>query len=157
MKPSFQALSAAERAWIAQQLEHARLFVDAFSPNDADRPITLDALDRAFGAWLPQCGNDNDEVNGAINAVGIQFGQILVDQLGFEWCITTDDYGTDLAVRALPGTANFSIVPASFVAKRWERGETLFFTDSFQEIRDQLAEVASQWEAKSNKPWWKFW
>jgi hypothetical protein len=38
--------------------------------------------------------------------VGILFGQLLVEQAGFEGTIATDDRGTDLAVRALKCGAN---------------------------------------------------
>ena len=153
---TFSTPSDSERAWIARQLEGARLFVAAMSPGDAGFPDTLDALDRAWAAWLPQAGDDNDQVNAAINAVGMQFGQHLVDHLGFTWTIATDAHGTDLAVLALPGRGDVLVYPANFVAKRWERGETGFLTASFEAIREQVSAVAGGRSA-GPRPWWRFW
>jgi hypothetical protein len=156
--PTFSVLADSERAWIAQQLEGARLFVAAMSPADADKPITLEALDRAFAAWLPQAGNDTNQINGTINVVGIQFGQFLVDAIGFEWTISTDSHGTDLAVRALPGQGDVLVYPANFVAKRWERRESNFLVASFGAIRENVAAIAAgNSTGNKRRPWWRFW
>ena len=150
-------LTDAERDWIARQLEGARLFVDAMSPDDAGRPVTLEALDRAFAAWLPQAGGDANEVNAAVNAVGIQFGQLLVNRAGFEWVVAADGQGTDLAVRALPGRGDVLVYPANFVAKRWQRRESNFLAASFEAIRQQVAAVAGAGGDEQRRPWWRFW
>ena len=155
--PTFSSLTDGERAWIAQQLEGARLFVAAMCPADAGQPITLEALDRAFAAWLPQAGNDTNQINGTINAVGVQFGQFLVDEIGFEWTIATDAQGTDLAVRALPGQGDVLVYPANFVAKRWERRESNFLAASFGAIRENVTAIAAGYSASSRRPWWRFW
>jgi hypothetical protein len=156
-KQTFSPLSDGERAWIAQQLESARLFVAAMSPADADGPVTLEALDRAWAAWLSQADTDNAQVNGAINAVGVQFGQFLVDRAGFAWTIAADAQGTDLAALALPGCGDVLVYPANFVAKRWERRESNFLAASFQAIREQVAAVAAGSGATERRPWWRFW
>jgi hypothetical protein len=62
--------------------EGLRKFVDAFSEEDADKPITLQALDRAFANWLDVNDEDNKRVNAAINVVGIAFDQALVKAAG---------------------------------------------------------------------------
>jgi hypothetical protein len=155
--PTFSSLTDGERAWIAQQLEGARLFVAAMSPADTGKPFTLEALDRAFAAWLPQAGNDTNQINGTINVVGIQFGQFLVDGIGFEWTIATDAQGTDLAVLALPGQGDVLVYPANFVAKRWERRESNFLVASFAAIRDQVAAIATGYSARPRRRWWRFW
>ncbi|MGL6075331.1 MAG: DUF3806 domain-containing protein [Fimbriiglobus sp.] len=149
---TFSLLSEHEWAWIAQQLDGVRLFVAAMSPADADAPVTLDALDRAWAAWLPQA--DDEQANAAINAVGTQFGQFLVDQAGFEWTIATDAHGTDLAILALPGRGNVLVYPANFVAKRWERREANFLAASFDAIQEQVVAVG---QPSASRPWWRFW
>ncbi len=155
--PTFSPLTEAERNWVAQQLEGARLFIAAMSPADAGRPVTLEALDRAFAAWLPQAGDDVTRINATINVVGTQFGEFLVDRAGFEWTIAADDQGTDLAVRALPGRGDVLVYPANFVAKRSERRESNFLAAAFQAIREQVAAIAGGSAQPERRPWWRFW
>ena len=156
-KLSFATLTEKERDWINQQLEGASLFVAAMLPGNEEAPVSLQSLDRAFAAWLNASPEDNTEVNGVINAVGIRFGQFLVDDAGFEWTIATDPFGTGLAVRALPGRGDVTVRPANFVAKRWERRESDFLVASFQAIQKQVAEVAADWREGPKHPWWRFW
>jgi len=155
--PTLSPLTDNERGWIAQQLEGARLFVAAMSPADADQPMTLEALDRAFATWLPHAGEDTTQINAAINVVGIQFGQFLVDKAGLEWIIAADTQGTDLAVRALPGRGDALVYPANFVAKRWERRESNFLVTAFQGICEHVAAIAGGSSGRQRRPWWRFW
>lgn len=143
MAPTCTALSPAEQKWVAEQLEVASAFVAAHSPTDSGSPITLGALDRAFSAWLGQGISESAQVNAAINAVGIAFGSLLVRDAGFSWVIATDAQGTDLAVCALPGTADVLLYPANFVAKRWERREGTFMQAAFTETARQVRELAA--------------
>ncbi len=152
--PAFSDLSDAERKWIAAQLEGARQFVAAISPADAAGPMTLDVLDRAWAAWLGRDASDQAEVNAIINMVGVQWGQMLVDRLGFVWIIASDGQGSDLAVRALPGQGDVLLYPANFVAKRWEKREANFLAASFESVRQQVAAVAA---GRPLRPWWRFW
>ena len=152
--PTFSPLSDSERAWIGEQLDGARLFIVTMSPADAGGPVTLAALDRAWAAWLAQ--EHGEQANAAINAVGTQFGQFLVDQAGFAWTIATNANGTDLAVLALPGRGDVLVYPANFVAKRWERREAGFLAASFEAIREQVAAVARGY-SEERRPWWRFW
>ncbi|MBE7464957.1 MAG: DUF3806 domain-containing protein [Planctomycetes bacterium] len=152
--PTFSDLSEAERQWIAAQLEGARQFVAAVSPSDASGPMTLEVLDRAWAAWLGREAGDQAEVNAIINFVGVQWGQFLVDRLGFAWTIASDRQGTDLAVRALPGQGDVLLYPANFVAKRWEKREANFLAGSFDSVRQQVEAVAA---GRPLKPWWRFW
>ena len=78
-------------------------------------------------------------------AIGAAFGTRLVEDLGFRWVVVTDDYGTDLAVLARPGRGDVIIVPADFVAKRYERKEAPFLVEAFAEIQRHLREIAVEW------------
>ena len=100
------------------------MFIDAYSPADSGQPITLVILDPTFAAWLGQDVRDNTQINGTINIIGVQFGQFLVDSVGFRWVVSSDKHGADLAILALPGQGDVLVYPANFVAKRWERRET---------------------------------
>ena len=71
---------------------------------------------------------DGNYANAVINAIGIAFGQYLVDTLGFQWCTVSDSHGQELAVVALPDTAKVLVFPPNLVAKRWESGTTDFLS-----------------------------
>src|SRR5215470_15645474 len=120
MKQKIEPLNASEEAWVRTQLENAATFVQTFSPADAQQPLTLAALDRAFAAWLASEPTEVPLINATINHVGIAFGQALVDGLELQWVIATDEYGTDLVVYGLPQRGDVLVYPANFVAKRWE-------------------------------------
>ena len=126
----------AEFAWIEDQLSMAaRLMADD------PQPGTLAALDRAFAAWAFEEPCDVTFVNHVINAVGIAFGKRLVDGLHLRWVVATDEYGSDLAVYRLKGTANALLYPANFVAKRWERRETFFLEASFLAVAKSVESI----------------
>jgi len=133
VKPTFQELTPVEHEWVAAQTQKAFEFVVANSP-DTKPSLTLEALDEAFSAWLAQGEANTDKINQTINAVGVAFGSFLVRDAGFAWVIATDEHGSDLAVLALPGTADIVVFPANFVAKRWERKESFFMEAAFEDM-----------------------
>jgi hypothetical protein len=157
MKQKIDKLTAKEEAWIASQLESAAKLVEIFQPDQAEQPMTLDALDTAFAGFVAGNSDDVDAINGVINVVGITFGQFLVDNLGLGWVIATDDKGSDLAVYGLPGKGDVLVYPANFVAKRWERRETNFLESSYRQIAQQVESLVSQAPKEKSKPWWKPW
>jgi hypothetical protein len=152
---TFTELAENERNWVALQLDAVKPFVATYSPDDAAKPLTLAILDRAFSAWLATDEADTQLINGAINCVGVAFGQFLVDGANLSWTLATDQQGTDLAVRGQPGKGDVLVYPANFVAKRWERHEANFLETSYQSITAQIAAISNHGEQK--KPWWKFW
>src|ERR1051326_5684538 len=109
MKQRIDSINENEAAWIKMQLESAAKFVEGFSQEDAEKPLTLAALDRAFAAWLASEPTEIDLINAVINYVGIAFGQALVDGIGLKWVIASDDQGSELAVHGFPGRAFCSI------------------------------------------------
>lgn len=158
MKATFVEPNPAEHEWITHQIHSAQLMVDAYSPSDAGQPLTLAALDRAFAGFLSTQESDEKVVNGVINCIGIAFGQFLVDGAGMSWVIATDQHGTDLAVRALPGAGDVLTYPANLIAKRWERKESHFIETTYQAIVSQIESIRQNPTAvKSVQPWWKFW
>jgi Domain of unknown function (DUF3806) len=132
MDRSFEPLSDAEIRYVSEQLARAHDFALALDPHaDGARP-SLESLDRAFENYLAT----DDEPSNAdelVQAVGAAFGAELVEILGFQWVIATDEYGTDLAVLARPGRGDVTIFPAEFVAKRYERREAPFLVTAFAE------------------------
>lgn len=155
MKPKIEQLTDKEQQWLASQLESAAKFVAAFAPQEADVPPTLSALDQAFAAWLATNERDTDVINSTVNCIGAAFGQFLVDGIGLNWVIATDEHGSDLAVYGLPGKGDVLVYPANFVAKRWERGETRFLESAYEQIEQHVSTLAGA--DQSTKPWWKRW
>jgi hypothetical protein len=137
-------LTDAERAWITAQLGGAERFLADYGSNR--HTGGLDAYDHAWAAWLDRQSVDPEDPNSVINAVGVLFGQTLVDELEeFEWMIATDESGTDLAVFGLPGQGDVLIFPANLVAKRYETREVQFL----QRVRDEIGARVEQLRAES--------
>lgn len=154
MKQKISEINESERAWIKAQLDAAASFVATFAPADKDDPLSLTSLDRAFAAWIGSKPGDGNFINEVINGVGIAFGNHLVEGLGFEWVIATDDQATELAVYALPGKGDALVYPANFVAKRWERREVNFLEASYQSIEKDVQRLKQSY---AQKPWWRIW
>ena len=138
------------------QLEALPLFIEAYSPGDNEKPMSLELLDRAFASWLTHNVQDVAQINGTINIVGIRFGQFLVDETGFRWVIATDGGHSDVAVLALQGQGDVLAYPANFVAKRWERRESNFMVEAFGAIRKQVQQIQAASERRHYR-WWRFW
>jgi hypothetical protein len=148
MKQKIEQLTEKERHWIKAQLLAASSFVEAFASAAKAHPPSLPALDMAFAAWIKTQSNGTDLINGVINAVGIAFGSHLVDGLGLNWVIATDDQGSDLAVYGLPNRGDLLVYPANFVAKRWERREVNSLERSFSLIEENLRRLKESYSAK---------
>ncbi len=138
MAVSFASLTSAEESWLNGQLAAAADFATILCPEDSVAPLSPDVLDRVWAAWVASEPSEPEAINAVINAIGIAFGSYLVQHSGFSWVIASDESGSDLAVLALPGTANVLVYPANFVAKRWERRETGFLQSAFQDITRQV-------------------
>jgi hypothetical protein len=110
-----------ELAWIAENVEKARALVAEHGGADD----LLRGLDAVWAALAPVARANGGDANSLINAVGLGFGQHLVDTLGLAWTVATDEYGTEMAVHGDPG--NVLVFPINFVAKRWQSGEREFF------------------------------
>jgi hypothetical protein len=150
MQQKIDMLNESETAWVKTQLENASKFVEGFSPQDSEQPLTLSALDRAFAAWVASEPVDTDLINAVINYVGIAFGQALVGGIGLKWVIATDEQGSELAVYGFPGHGDVLVYPANFVAKRWERRETNFLEKAYQQIGQDIRGVFRDWQ---DSPW----
>lgn len=144
MDQKIEPLTAAEKDWIQNQLAAASEFVAAFSPDDADKPLTLGALDRAFAEWLTTGETDSNLINAVINVVGVAFGQSLVEGLGLRWVIVSDERGIELAVHGLPGRGDVLVFPQNFVAKRWEQRTTHFLGHSYEQIASHIESLRSE-------------
>ncbi|QDV87609.1 DUF3806 domain-containing protein [Planctomycetes bacterium TBK1r] len=157
MKPKFSQPNQAEQEWIAKSIAHARSLIAASDPDGDACDMTPGVLDVAYRQWLTNGTDINEQANDVVHAIGFAFGQFLVDNDEFEWTLVTDQFGTDLGVRALPSMGDVLVCPASMVAKRWETKETDFLVPMYRAVIDQRDSVRKSWESKETKPWWKPW
>lgn len=160
MELSFQPLPPEERRWIDERLAQAAELVRRFAPDAEDPESTLEgalsALDAAFAAFMeseePGYETEEEELQAeaeaqeVVQAVAAAFGEALVQSLGFEWGMASDEYGVDRAVRALPGRGDVTLFPADFIASRYERRETGFLVAAVEEVGEHLQEVTAEWE-----------
>jgi hypothetical protein len=157
MQQKFSQPNDAEREWIANSIINARALVTASRSDDVDCAMTPEILDVAYKNWLNSDTELDKQANDVVHAIGFAFGQFLVDHEGFEWTIVSDQFGTDVGVRALPDRGDVLVCPASMVAKRWESKETDFLAPIYRALIDQRNTIRDSWDSKSKSPWWKMW
>ncbi len=157
MKQKFCQPNDAELEWIANSIVNACTLVTASRPEDVECKMTPEILDVAYKNWLNGDTKLDMPANDVIHAIGFAFGQFLVDHDGFEWTIVSDQFGTDLGVRALPDRGDVLIYPANMVAKRWETQETDFLVPIYQGVIDQRNKIRDSWDSQRKSPWWKPW
>ena len=115
-----EPLNEPEREWVETNVAVAKQMLDG--------ALSAGGLDNLWAALLSE---EPDDPNPAINAVGLAFGQLLVDRLGLPWVALTDEHGTEIAVR---GAANFTVFPTNFIAKRYAGRETNFIASAYDEM-----------------------
>lgn len=124
-----------ELAWVAAH-------VDAVKEATGGE-VSVGALDELYAGWYEEWAakpeESREDPNDMINAVGLTFGQALVDGAGLEWAVVTDEHGTEIAVHGQPG--DVLLFPPNLVAKRFERGETRFLEAIYDGIAAQVAEL----------------
>ena len=139
----FSPLNDELRNWVEGQLSLLTEYAETLDVS-FEKPLSSESMDNLWIAWKAAKVTDSEAVDSFLNCFGIGFGQILVDNLGFEWTYLEDEYGADIAVRALPGIADTRIAPLHFVLKRWESNEGRFITDSIVEIDGIVDEHARE-------------
>ncbi len=98
-------------------LEAARAGYAAHGIDPADLDSIAAAYDRALD------GHDDGDSSGVVEVLGTAVGDHLVAAGGYRWVVSTDPFGTDLAVE--PPRRGVPVVTRMLVATRWlgrERG-----------------------------------
>lgn len=131
-------LGASLEPWLNQRRRSLQLAV-GFDPRAPGAPRQLDEFWEGLFQVEP-----GDQLDTMVTCAWVGFGDLLVHRLGFQWCWSRDEYGTDLGCVALPETAKLLIVPSSFVGKRWERDERRFIEHALREIERTLQQVAAE-------------
>ena len=130
----------AEREWLRRQLAAADQFVADYGSRR--HPAGVDALDHAWASWLDRQSVDPEDPDTVINAVGVAFGQALVDALeGFEWVSVENQDGADLAVYGLPGAGDVLVYPANVVARRYEDSENRFLCAAYDAMVAEIEQM----------------
>jgi|SRR5438128_4394064 len=96
----------------------------------------VQALDATWVKWHSDKAADRPDPNTVVNALGLCFGQQLVDRLDFRWAVITDQHGTELGCILQPG--DIRVFPANAAAKRLEKGARPFFADLFSQIESRV-------------------
>ena len=142
-----EPLNRAEFAWVRDELANAQArriaLLTRMLPTSSRRKFSTRRMPLPT---TPRPRPMPNYANAVINAIGIAFGQHLVDTLGFQWCAVSDSHGQELAVVALPDTAKVLVFPPNLVAKRWESGTTDFLGYIYTGIKDDLDNFRTHWE-----------
>ncbi len=118
-----------DRALSVQPVEFCPVVLDVLEIGASPDPDGLDAI---WVKWQSDQGAERPNPNMVVNALGLCFGQHLVERLGFRWAVITDKYGTEMGCIAQPG--DITVFPANLTAKRIEKGAGPFFAGLFAEM-----------------------
>jgi hypothetical protein len=130
-----QDLNQAEIKWLGQMQEVGRLLHHMYV-GPLDSLPDLQALDAIWVRWQSDKSSERPDPNTVVNALGLCYGQHLVNRLGFRWAVVTDEHGTELACIAQPGDA--TVFPANGTAKRLGQGPSPFFADLFSQVEARV-------------------
>lgn len=110
----------------------AASFLATYLP-DADQ--SLKAYDEAFHAWQKDKTHRYSEED-VIERLGAYLGNKLVADFDMEWVEVSDEYGTDLAVRA----RKYEVIsyPFSSVAKRVQNNQYDFMVGVYYAVQDVI-------------------
>ena len=67
-----------------------------------------------------------------LQSMGIVFGDVFVQDMGFNWIMVSDEYGRDPAIQFRD--TNVILFPLTMISKRIERGETVDVFDLYNDI-----------------------
>lgn len=122
------------------------VMVVAFVPFVArwGRPLSLHPTQGSsiWVKWQSSGNQERPDPNTVVNALGLCFGQHLVDRLGFRWAVSTDEQGTEMGCIAQPG--DITVFPANATAKRLEKEAKPFFAELFSEVDTRVRALRRQ-------------
>lgn len=116
------------------ELDNATVqFLLAYKPGATP---SLKAYDEAFRLWLRDKAS-RFSANDVVERLGAYLGNKLVKDFDMEWVQVTDEYGTDLAVRA----RKYEVIsfPMSSVAKRIRNDQYDFMVGVYYAVQDAIA------------------
>jgi Domain of unknown function (DUF3806) len=142
--PAIEAPNESELNWIRQNIAVARALAEQYGVS-SERPLDANTLDGVYANrradWDQQDDGERLDPNDVVNAIGLAFGQSLVDQHGLHWVVASDEHGTEIAVHGSKG--DLLVYPTNLVGKRFESGETGFLAPIAAEVAARVAELRS--------------
>ncbi|MCI5054653.1 MAG: DUF3806 domain-containing protein [Flavobacteriales bacterium] len=124
-------LNKEDQLWVEQQLTvYEEMLQHYLNTSNDYGPETIDII---FEKALPEVDNKAIEAQTVASAIGCAMGEGLKRQLGFEWVIVSDNFGTDLAL--INHSTTWTAFPISSVWKRLESKETGFVSAIFQSFK----------------------
>jgi hypothetical protein len=111
----------------------AKQFLAVYQPGATP---SLKAYDEAFRFWQRDKAS-RFSVDDVVERLGAYLGSRLAEDFDMEWVEVTDEYGTDLAVRA----RKYEVVsfPLSSVAKRVQNNQYDFMAGVYYAVKDAIA------------------
>jgi Domain of unknown function (DUF3806) len=120
-------LSEHEIEWITSQLAAAAEMAGRCS-GKRERLPGPDSLDAVARAWRSCAPSERESAERMADALGLAFGHNLVETLGLEWVLISDDAGT---VIGLAGPGEIRVRPIALAARCLASGEGTSFAASF--------------------------
>jgi len=150
MSATIKGLKETEREWIEQAIVRAMMLVRSYRIAGDHPKLTPAVLDQTYAAWLAHPLADM-EATGVFNALGVAFGQYLVDHAGMRWVVYAKEGQTDIA--AYRASGKVVVFPTHVIRKRYPNRSTNFLAPMYSDMVKSLS-MAAKPEPKS--PWWKF-
>lgn len=137
--PQKIVLLAADKLRKIHELDDAAInFLAAYRP---DTTPSLKTYDEAFRLWQRD-ESRRFSIDDVVERLGAYLGNRLAKDFDMEWVEVTDEYGTDLAVRAR--TFEVMSFPLSSVAKRIQNNEYDFMVGVYYAVEDAIASGAKE-------------
>lgn len=126
-------LEAQRLSQIHELAKAASEFLEFYQPGATP---SLKAYDDAFMKWQRDDAS-RFSVDDVVERLGAYLGNRLAEAFDMEWVEVTDEYGTDLAVRA----RKYEVVsfPLSSVAKRIQNNQYDFMVGVYYAVQDAIA------------------
>jgi len=94
---------------------------------DKPRPLTSDNIQELYDFFIR---TENDFSEGII-ALGLSFGQLFIEEAGYEWVRVHDEYGEETCVA--PKSININCSPISMIQKRLSAKEHIDINSLYDE------------------------
>lgn len=112
---------------------------------DTSLPLNIVQVQELFDA-LKARGNDFPE---AAIAVGLAFGQVIVDETGFDWVRVQDEFGKETCVS--PSGIKLICAPISMIQKRLSSEDSIDLTRLKGVVVEQINEKIDSGEYETRK------
>ena len=78
-----------------------------------------------------------------LQCLGIVLGDAFVQDMGMQWVVVTDEFGTDPALRD-PNSRSILIFPLTMISKRIERGEQVDIFDLYNGVANEIEQMRAE-------------